>query len=108
MKMSKREFYIQPRRKLQIRTKHAVEKTKRIQAIKKCLLLAPTWCRDGELVDCKSILSLLTLGAAQGTVLTVSADGSDADDALKAITELFEAGFDDTNEVPGKQPAVDG
>ena len=64
--------------------------------------------RDGELVDCKSILSLLTLGAAQGTVLTVSADGSDADDALKAITELFEAGFDDTNEVPGKESAVDG
>lgn len=64
--------------------------------------------RDGELVDCKSILSLLTLGAAQGTVLTISADGSDAKDALDAIADLFEAGFDDTNEVPGTESALDG
>jgi len=64
--------------------------------------------RDGELVDCKSILSLLTLGAAQGTVLTITADGCDAEDALNAITELFEAGFDDTNEVPGQESAIDG
>lgn len=64
--------------------------------------------RDGELVDCKSILSLLTLGAAQGTVLTISADGSDAKDALDAIVDLFEAGFDDTNEVPGTESALDG
>ena len=64
--------------------------------------------RDGELVDCKSILSLLTLGAAQGTVLNISADGDDAEDALLAIGELFEAGFDDTNEVPGPESAVDG
>ncbi len=34
--------------------------------------------KDGELVDCKSILSLLTLGAGQGTVLSISADGQDA------------------------------
>ena len=64
--------------------------------------------RDGELVDCKSILSLLTLGAAQGTVLTVSADGEDADEALAAIEELFEAGFDDTNELPGTESTLDG
>ena len=64
--------------------------------------------RDGEFVDCKSILSLLTLGAAQGTVLTISADGGDAADALNAIEELFDAGFDDTNEVSGKESALDG
>ena len=63
--------------------------------------------RDGEMVDCKSILSLLTLGAAQGTVLTISADGSDAEDAIDAITELFESGFDETNEVSGAESAVD-
>ncbi|GAF98905.1 unnamed protein product, partial [marine sediment metagenome] len=38
--------------------------------------------KDGELVDCKSILSLLTLGAGQGTVLSISADGQDAADAI--------------------------
>ena len=36
--------------------------------------------RDGEMVDC-SILSLLTLGRL-GTVLTISADGSDAEERL--------------------------
>ena len=63
--------------------------------------------RDGELVDCKSILSLLTLGAAQGTVLSVSADGEDAEEALESITQLFETGFDDKNEIQGAKPAVD-
>lgn len=50
---------------------------------------------DGEPVDCKSILSLLTLGAAEGTKLTVSAVGPDAEVALESIAALFEAGFDD-------------
>jgi len=63
--------------------------------------------RDGELVDCKSILSLLTLGAAQGTVLSVSADGDDAEDALDSIAQLFDAGFDDKNEIKGAEPAAD-
>ena len=63
--------------------------------------------RDGELVDCKSILSLLTLGAAEGTALTVSAEGGDAEEALNAIEELFEAGFDDKNEAPGTESALD-
>jgi phosphocarrier protein HPr len=54
---------------------------------------------DGEAVDCKSILSLLTLGAAQGTALSLTAEGSDAAAALESIGELFEAGFDETNKV---------
>lgn len=58
-------------------------------------------CGHGETVDCKSILSLLTLGAAQGTELSLTADGSDAAEAVEAIGELFEAGFDETNEVQG-------
>ncbi len=56
---------------------------------------------NGELVDCKSILKLLTLGAAQGTELSLSAEGSDAAEALQSISELFEAGFDESNEVQG-------
>ncbi|MGB7329561.1 MAG: HPr family phosphocarrier protein [Rubripirellula sp.] len=54
--------------------------------------------KNSEWVDCKSILSLLTLGAAQGTELSVAADGIDAVDAINSITALFEAGFDDTSE----------
>ncbi len=56
---------------------------------------------DGEAVDCKSILSLLTLGAAQGTQLSLTAEGSDAAEALESIGELFEAGFDEINEMRG-------
>ena len=63
--------------------------------------------KDGQLVDCKSILSLLTLGAAQGTELFLSAEGGDAEPAVVAISELFESGFEDTNQVEGAKPAVD-
>ena len=52
----------------------------------------------GELVDCKSILSLLTLGAVQGTELSLSAEGSDAAEALQSIGGLFDKGFDEINE----------
>ncbi len=62
--------------------------------------------KGGELVDCKSILSLLTLGAAQGTELLICADGDDAEDALLSIEELFETGFDESNEL-GAETAAD-
>ncbi len=51
--------------------------------------------RDGEQVDCKSILSLLTLGAAQGTELALSAEGPDAEAAIDLIGQLFENAFDE-------------
>ena len=63
--------------------------------------------KGGELVDCKSILSVLTLGAAQGTELSLQADGADATEALDAIVQLFEAGFDDKNMVQGAESAID-
>ncbi|TWT82391.1 Phosphocarrier protein HPr [Planctomycetes bacterium CA13] len=54
--------------------------------------------KGAEHVDCKSILSLLTLGAAAGTELSVSAYGADAEAAIQAIVELFEAGFYEIDE----------
>jgi phosphotransferase system HPr (HPr) family protein len=63
--------------------------------------------KDGEQVDCKSILSLLTLGAAQGTELSITAKGADAAEALESIAQLFDAGFDDKNQMQGVEPAVD-
>ena len=51
--------------------------------------------RGSEFVDCKSILSLLTLGAAKGTELSLRADGDDADQALQSIAELFDARFEE-------------
>jgi phosphotransferase system HPr (HPr) family protein len=49
--------------------------------------------KDGECVDGKSILAVLTLFAVKGTQLSIRATGSDAPDALRALTELFAEGF---------------
>jgi phosphotransferase system HPr (HPr) family protein len=47
-----------------------------------------------ESVDGKSILSILTLAAEQGTELTIGARGRDAQEAIEALVGLVEAGFD--------------
>ncbi len=49
--------------------------------------------KDNQFVDGKSILSILTLAAEQGTELTIGAIGADANEALAALAELVEAGF---------------
>jgi len=49
--------------------------------------------RDDHHVDAKSILHVLTLGAAQGTELTLQARGSDAEAALEALVRLVESDF---------------
>jgi len=54
-----------------------------------------TVARDGESVDAKSILGVLLLAAAQGTLIEVRCDGSDETEALGAITELIAAKFDE-------------
>ncbi len=50
--------------------------------------------KDNERVDGKSILEILTLAARQGTQLTIEATGPDADNALEALAELVESGFE--------------
>ncbi|HLU50135.1 MAG TPA: HPr family phosphocarrier protein [Planctomycetota bacterium] len=66
---------------------------------------------DVEPVDAKSIISLLTLGATQGSVLRVRAVGDDALQALEAIVELIESGFngadDDSTRNASSAPCVD-
>lgn len=51
--------------------------------------------KDGSTVNAKSIMGVLMLAAAQGTVLTVSAEGPDAAEAMAALEALFEAGFNE-------------
>ena len=51
--------------------------------------------KNGELVDGKSILSILTLAAVQGTELVIQAEGSDSAAAVQALAELFEQEFVD-------------
>lgn len=52
-----------------------------------------TVIKGSERVDGRSILGLLTLGAAEGTQLTIEADGPDADDALEALADLVASNF---------------
>jgi len=44
-------------------------------------------------VDAKSIMSVMRLGAAKGTVLKIVADGADCQEAIETIGELIEGGF---------------
>lgn len=51
--------------------------------------------RGGREMDGKSIMGLLLLSAAQGTAITISADGADESDAMAALCGLVERGFDE-------------
>ena len=44
-------------------------------------------------MDGKSILGLLLLAAAKGTIITISADGADERSAVAALVELVQSGF---------------
>ena len=48
---------------------------------------------DGEAVDAKSILDILTMAAGHGSELELHADGPDALDALRHLRELFHNRF---------------
>ena len=52
-----------------------------------------TVTRCGETVGGRSIMGLLTLGAAQGTTITVTALGEDAQACLDAIEALLASRF---------------
>jgi phosphocarrier protein HPr len=53
-----------------------------------------TLTKEGKQVDGRSILSLMTLGAAQGDDLTVQVDGADEEEVAAAIKELFDKEFE--------------
>ncbi len=49
--------------------------------------------KGDQLVDAKSIMQVMTLAATQGTRLTLSASGSDASQAVRAMAKLIAEGF---------------
>jgi phosphocarrier protein len=49
-------------------------------------------------VDAKSIMSVMRLAATKGTVLKITADGSDAQQALDALAKLVADGFGEMQE----------
>lgn len=48
---------------------------------------------DGKTVSAKSLLGLLTLAVTKGSVITVAAEGADAEAALAALSELVSNNF---------------
>jgi phosphocarrier protein len=51
--------------------------------------------RDGQLVNAKSILGLMTLAAAKGTSVTVTCEGPDQDAALEAVGDIIRNKFNE-------------
>jgi phosphotransferase system HPr (HPr) family protein len=49
-------------------------------------------CED-KIANAKSILTVLTLGAHQGSEITITAEGPDADEAVAALVDLVESNF---------------
>lgn len=49
--------------------------------------------RDTREMDGKSILGILLLAAARGTVITIAAEGPDEQEAVDALVALVESGF---------------
>ena len=55
-----------------------------------------TVAKDGVQVNGKSIMGVLMLAAAKGTIIAVEAQGDDAREALQALTALVAAKFGET------------
>lgn len=53
--------------------------------------------KGNEIIDGKSILDLLTLGAGNGTKLSLEVEGNDAQAACDALTKLIEGGFEEVD-----------
>lgn len=51
--------------------------------------------KDGQTVDGRSIMGLLTLAATQGSRIHVETDGKDAEEAARAIEKLVEKKFNE-------------
>jgi len=49
--------------------------------------------RHGRDMDGKSIMGILLLAAARGSIITITAEGSDEREAVQALVALVESGF---------------
>lgn len=49
--------------------------------------------KDGNEVNAKSIMGIMSLGITKSTEITIKAEGTDAQDAVDALVKLVEGGF---------------
>lgn len=50
---------------------------------------------NNKSANAKSILSVMSMGLAYGTEITISADGEDEQECIAALKALFESNFDE-------------
>lgn len=50
---------------------------------------------NGKTVNAKSLLGLLSLGAAKDAEITIAAEGSDEEDAVNSLASLIKSDFDE-------------
>ena len=55
--------------------------------------------RGKDLINAKSIMGVITLGASYGTVIKIIAEGEDEKEAVDRIVRLFESKFNEDDEV---------
>lgn len=58
-----------------------------------CEIKVKNLTAEGEFVDAKSIIMVLTLGVMQDHEILVEAEGSDAEQALTALNDLVASNF---------------
>jgi len=51
--------------------------------------------KNGNRINAKSIMGIITLAASYGSKITISAEGTDEQAAVDAIKNLFETGFNE-------------
>ena len=51
--------------------------------------------KNNDRINAKSIMGIITLGAAFGTELTIIAEGDDEEAAVEAVVKLFESKFEE-------------
>jgi phosphocarrier protein len=51
--------------------------------------------KNSDRINAKSIMGIITLGAAYGTELKIIAEGEDEEAAVEAVVKLFESKFEE-------------
>lgn len=51
--------------------------------------------KDGDRINAKSIMGIITLGAAYGTDIKIIAEGEDEEAAVDTLVKLFESKFEE-------------
>jgi phosphocarrier protein HPr len=85
-------------KKLEIKNKlglHARAAAQLVQTVNK-FTSQVTISKDGQTVDGRSILGVLTLGGPQGSKILVEVIGEDAERAIKAIEKLVDNRFNES------------